>query len=231
MTERLWMVVGPSGAGKDSTIAELAARLRPEDGIVIARRTITRPVQLGAAEQHSAVTPEAFARQRADGAFILDWESHGLSYGIGVEVRAWLTVGLHVVANGSRAALPAARAALGPTLCVVEVTAPPAVLAARLATRGRESSEEIAGRLVRTAELTRAPADLTIVNDGTLEAAVTQLHTTLLGEAAPCDVKRPLIARHPSRQGCMLCPRRSSCGLTVQAIATDKPISKERLPC
>ncbi len=231
MTERLWLVVGPSGAGKDAILAELAARFRPEDGILIARRTVTRPVQLGAAEQHSAVTPETFARLRAGGAFTLDWESHGLSYGIGVEVRAWLAAGLHVIANGSRGALPAARATFGPTLCVVEVTAPPAVLAGRLAARGRESSEEIASRLARTAELTGAPADLTIVNDGTLEAAVTLLHTTLLGKAAPCDVKRPLTARHPSRQGCMLCPRRSICGLTVQAIATDETLSKERLPC
>ncbi|MBC7133989.1 MAG: hypothetical protein H5U16_12945 [Roseovarius sp.] len=62
MTGRIWLVVGPSGAGKDSVLAGLAARIQPEDEIMLARRVITRPCQPGGAEQHLSVTPDGFAR-------------------------------------------------------------------------------------------------------------------------------------------------------------------------
>ena len=110
MTGRLFLIVGPSGAGKDTVIARLAAQAAPGDGVMIARRAITRPPHPGDAERHVPVTPDAFARLRAAGAFALDWESHGLRYGVGAEVRAWLAAGMTVVANGSRAALPQALA-------------------------------------------------------------------------------------------------------------------------
>jgi hypothetical protein len=92
---------------------------------MIARRIITRPCQPGGAEQHLSVTDDGFARLNAAGAFALTWASHGLRHGIGAEVRPWLAAGLSVVANGSRATLPQARAAFGLALRVVEITAPP----------------------------------------------------------------------------------------------------------
>lgn len=186
MTGRIWLVVGPSGAGKDSVLAGLAARIQPEDEIMLARRVITRPCQPGGAEQHLSVTPDGFARLDRAGAFALSWDSHGLRYGIGSEVRPWLAAGLSVIANGSRAALPLARRVFGPALRVVEITAAPEILAARLAARGREDARDIAARLARTQGLADTAADLTIVNDGPLEAAVARLHCALCGEGQPC---------------------------------------------
>jgi ribose 1,5-bisphosphokinase PhnN len=72
-----------------------------------------------------------------------------------------------VVANLSRGVL--ADAAMRFRLRVLVVTAPPAVLAARLAARGREAATDIAARLQR--EMTLAPGlDIaTVMNDATPE--------------------------------------------------------------
>lgn len=137
-------VVGPSGAGKDTLMRE-AARLRPDLHLV--RRVITRPEEAGG-EPFEGVSAAEFARRRAAGAFVLDWEAHGLRYGIPESARAAAEAGRAVVFNGSRTAL--ARAAeVFPGLRVILVTAPPEVLAARLAARRREPPEEIARRLAR----------------------------------------------------------------------------------
>ncbi|MET4103351.1 ribose 1,5-bisphosphokinase [Roseovarius sp. MBR-78] len=171
MTGRLFLIVGPSGAGKDTVIAGAMARLAPEDDVILARRFITRPLHPGGAEQHVPVTPAAFARMRAAGAFALDWDSHGLRYGLGIELRAWLAAGMTVIANGSRAALPQARAVFGAALIATEITARPETLAARLAARGRESAGDIAARLSRTDALPHAPVDLRIPNDDAPDVA------------------------------------------------------------
>ncbi|GAB4277042.1 MAG: phosphonate metabolism protein/1,5-bisphosphokinase (PRPP-forming) PhnN [Pararhodobacter sp.] len=186
MTGRLFLIVGPSGAGKDTVIAGAMAQMAPEDDVILARRIITRPLHPGGAENHVPVTPEAFARLRAAGAFALDWESHGLHYGIGLEVRSWLAAGMTVIANGSRGALPQARAAFGPALVAIEITARPETLAARLAARGRESAAGIAARLRRSDSLPPVPVDLTIPNDDTPDIAAGRLLAALRQRVMTC---------------------------------------------
>ncbi|MFZ5751796.1 MAG: phosphonate metabolism protein/1,5-bisphosphokinase (PRPP-forming) PhnN [Pseudomonadota bacterium] len=186
MTGRLFLIVGPSGAGKDTVIAATMARLSPADDVILARRIITRPQHPGGAESHAPVTPEAFARLRAAGAFALDWDSHGLSYGLGIELRAWLAAGMTVLANGSRGALPQARATFGTGLIATEITARPETLAARLAARGRETAADIAARLARSDSLPPAPADLTIPNDDAPEAAASLLLAAIRQRAMSC---------------------------------------------
>ena len=70
-------------------------------------------------------------RDRAAGRFVLDWDAHGLSYGIPREVRGAQAAGRILFVNLSRAVLPQAVRALAP-LSVVHVTARPDVLARRL---------------------------------------------------------------------------------------------------
>lgn len=165
-------VVGPSGAGKDTLIAGAVAA-RPT--LHWARRVITRPAEAGG-EAHQAVTDAEFDAARARGAFALDWTAHGLRYAIPkaeVEGRA------EVIFNGSRAALAAARVAF-PGLRVIVVTAPEAVLAARLAGRGREGADAIAGRLTRAAfSLPAGIAAAEVMNDGTVEDGVARLLAAL----------------------------------------------------
>jgi ribose 1,5-bisphosphokinase len=179
-TGRLVAVVGPSGAGKDTLLAALVAR-HPD--IVLARRAITRPATPGPdAEDHEAMTPETFAARVAEGGFLIHWQAHGLNYGIPRAVLDAVAAGRLVLFNGSRAALPAARAAW-PDLAVVMVTAPPEVLAARLAARGRETAADIAGRLDRAA-LAPPEGAAVVVNDGTVEQGVARLVSALSPAAA-----------------------------------------------
>jgi ribose 1,5-bisphosphokinase PhnN len=80
-----------------------------------------------------------------------------------------------VIFNGSRAALPAARLAF-PDLRVILVTAPDAILAARLAGRGRETAADIEARLRRAAfALPDGITAETVLNDATPEEGIARL--------------------------------------------------------
>jgi ribose 1,5-bisphosphokinase len=164
----LILVVGPSGVGKDSIIAGAAERLRDEARVIFARRLITRPTEAGG-EDHIAVSPAEFAVRRDAGELMLHWSAHGLDYGLPGELAAALEAGRSVVANISRSVVAEARERLAPVQ-VIAITASHETLAARLAGRGRESASDIGNRLRRSA----APvdADVTIENDGPLEAAI-----------------------------------------------------------
>lgn len=159
----LVLVVGPSGAGKDTLIDIARAILAERADIHVARRVVTRTA--GSGEAHGTLTPEEFEQRRAT--FPLSWDAHGLSYALGEDVTAWLSAGHTVIANGSRAALPEARRRFA-RLHVVHVTAPMALRARRLAARGRETEADILQRLSRDPGLDLAP-DAEIQNVGTPE--------------------------------------------------------------
>lgn len=165
---RLIGVVGPSGAGKDSVIAGLIAA-RP--GLTCLRRTITRPAEAGG-EVFDAVSAQEFAARQAAGDFVLTWGAHGLFYGIPREGLAPLAEGRDLLVNLSRGVLAQAMA-LGRRLSVLQVTARPETLAARLAQRGRETAEEIGGRLARQVAAFPPGIDIvTVANDGPLHETV-----------------------------------------------------------
>lgn len=173
-------VVGPSGAGKDTLIAGALA-LRPNLRLV--RRVITRPAQAGG-EDFEGVTPQEFATRVSDGAFALHWQAHGLHYGI---PRAQVEGPGTVLFNGSRAALPLALRAF-PGLRVIVVTAPDAVLAARLAARGREAEADIRARLARSGfALPPGMAFVTVQNDGTPAEGVARLLAALGAPVQPSN--------------------------------------------
>jgi len=141
---RLVYVIGPSGAGKDSLLAHARRRLDGQP-VAFAHRYVTRPADAGG-ENHVALTEGEFLARHTAGCFAMAWASHGLRYGIGIEVRAWMARGLTVVVNGSRGYLPTAAADF-PELLPVLVTVDLSVLEGRLRARGRETEDEIAERL------------------------------------------------------------------------------------
>lgn len=174
---RLFLVVGPSGAGKDSLLAGAVAA---DPHLHWARRVITRP-EVEGGEPFEGITEAAFADRLAKGEFALHWQAHGLCYGVPLSELAPLAQRRDVLVNGSRAGLDMARAAY-PDLVVLHITAPIPVLAERLAARGRESRDQIAARLER-ADL-GLPAGfpcVEIVNDASVETGIAQLLQALRG--------------------------------------------------
>ena len=108
-----------------------AHALAGEPQVDFVRRVITRPCD-GQTEEHDSLSDAAFAKALAEGAFALSWEAHGLCYGLPAEIDLALDNGHVAVANLSRGALPALRERYA-NVAVVEITADPEILAARLA--------------------------------------------------------------------------------------------------
>jgi ribose 1,5-bisphosphokinase len=170
-SQRLIVVVGASGVGKDTMLsawlASMPAPLRPHR----VQRVITRPAG-DHTEVHEAVEPADFLAAQAAGDFALVWTAHGLHYGIRSAELAPLAQGRWVVMNGSRAHLGELRA-LAPGAQVVEVVADGATRLARLQARGREPPDRRLDRLTRT--VAEPTVDLRLHNNGELAAAVRQL--------------------------------------------------------
>ncbi len=167
----IFVVVGPSGAGKDSVMNHARGKKADDANVRFVRRYITRPKEAGG-EDHIPVDHAGFSDLAVSGKLALHWQAHGLLYGIPADTLTELDAGKVLVVNGSRAALPVFREVYGDSLKVVLVTAPPALLAQRLAARGRESAESVLKRLERSGELgDETIADLVIVNDGAIEVA------------------------------------------------------------
>ncbi len=148
---KLFYVIGASGAGKDTLMNYARVKINGEKPVIFAHRYITRPTD-GGNENHVHLTPEEFIPRANAGFFALHWESHGRYYGIGTEINNWLAKGFNVVVNGSRQYLPVAQQ-LYPEMIVVLIEASPAVIAQRLAGRGRETADEIEARIRRTDEI------------------------------------------------------------------------------
>ena len=169
---RLVLVVGPSGAGKDTLIDAAREALGGDPRIVFARSVVTRPPSPH--EDHDSLGEAAFEAARAG--FALAWEAHGLRYGIPAAIDDSVRAGRVVVVNASRTVVATARERYARAL-VVLVDAPAEVRAARLAGRGRESDGDIWARLERVAAGPdeAGPPDIVIVNDGSVEAGVRAL--------------------------------------------------------
>ncbi len=169
-SERLVVVVGASGVGKDSLLRAWRATLDPAEAHFV-RRVITRAPDPN--EDHEAVTETVFDRLRDGGGLATWWPAHGLRYGVRLEELRALGRGAWAIVNGSRAHLPALRGQ-APALRLIEVVASVEVRGARLISRAREDASALHSRLQRRID---APleADLTVVNDGALEDGVEAL--------------------------------------------------------
>jgi ribose 1,5-bisphosphokinase len=169
---RLVLVVGPSGAGKDTLINGARAACRDDAGIVFPRRVITRLPS--PAEDNDAIAADDFNQAAADGAFALWWEAHGNRYGIPSSIDDDIRQGRTVVCNVSRTIVTAARLRYS-QVAVVLITAPAKVLETRLAARGRATDGCIEERLRRSQEMRPCEADFVIRNTGWREVGIYRL--------------------------------------------------------
>lgn len=171
----LILVVGPSGAGKDTLLGAAREALAGDPGFRFVRRVITRPADAGH-EDHEPATDSDFATR----AFALRWSAHGLSYGIPLDIETDLARGVSVVANVSRGVIEQA-AKRYPTR-VILVSASPDVLAARLAARGRETAADVAARLARDVALPEGVPVTTVMNDATPQVGAARFLAALRGD-------------------------------------------------
>jgi ribose 1,5-bisphosphokinase len=164
------VVVGPSGAGKDTLMALAARHFEGRADVHFARRVITRGVDAGG-EDHVGVSEGGFEAMERARSFAISWSAHGLKYGISASVLDELARGNIVVANGSRSVLDRFKAAF-PRLTVINITARPEVLAERLEARGRETREDILQRLERGSLTIKGDYDVVdIDNSGSVDEA------------------------------------------------------------
>ncbi|MFM7344953.1 MAG: phosphonate metabolism protein/1,5-bisphosphokinase (PRPP-forming) PhnN [Tagaea sp.] len=168
-------VMGPSGAGKDTLLAGARAVLDPSVW-VFAHRYITRP-PMPEDENFMSLSPAEFDARREAGLFAFHWRAREVDYGIGAEIETWRARGLAVVVSGSRADWRTGAPACAGAVPVL-ITAPPELLAARLATRGRDP--DIERRLARADEFAiDAPDTIRIDNAGTVAEGVAAFVATL----------------------------------------------------
>jgi ribose 1,5-bisphosphokinase len=98
----------------------------------------------------------------------MHWQAHGHCYALPRAIDDELRAGRTVVANVSRTVVDAMRRAYA-DVTVVSITAPPEILAERLAARARSSDGQIANRLDRAVDATAATPDVIIINVGSVE--------------------------------------------------------------
>lgn len=160
---RFVLVVGPSGAGKDTLIDLARTTFRNNDRIVFPRRVVTR--EASASERNECMSREEFDAALARGEFAVSWIAHGHCYALRSSIDAEIANGRIVVANVSRTVVSELRKAYRHVL-VVEVTAPVEILRERLARRGRSSDGDVETRLQRANPQTIVEPDMVVNNVG-----------------------------------------------------------------
>src|SRR5712671_4090552 len=77
---RLVLVVGPSGAGKDTLIGLARAACADDGSIVFPRRVVTREASIY--EDNEQISSDAFRQALARNEFAMHWEAHGHCYAL-----------------------------------------------------------------------------------------------------------------------------------------------------
>jgi ribose 1,5-bisphosphokinase len=176
---RLVLVVGPSGAGKDTLLGLARAACADDGNIVFPRRVITR--EASASEENEEVSIGTFQEALTRGDYAMHWEAHGHRYALWRAIDDEIRAGRTVVANVSRTVIGAMRGVYADVM-VALITAPPNVLAERIAMRARSSDGTVENRLRRTVEDASAAPDVTIVNTGSADYHSRQLVRVIKGE-------------------------------------------------
>ncbi len=175
---KLVLVVGPSGAGKDTLLGLAQAACADDGSIVFPRRVVTR--EASSSEDNEQMSPDAFRQALEQGKFAVGWEAHGHCYGLPRAIDDDIRAGRTVVVNVSRTIIGEMRRSYADVV-VVSITAPSDVLAERLAMRARGSDGRIEQRLARTVDDTSVP-DATIVNVSSAEFHARQLVRAIKGD-------------------------------------------------
>jgi guanylate kinase len=183
----LVVVSGPSGVGKSTIVAELAARRPQVVPIVTATTRPRRPGEIDKVHYHF-LADEEFERLRAEGGLLESAIVHGAHwYGTPIgQVRGILAAGRDAILTIDPQGARAVRGRVPDALLIFVM--PPSIedLAARLAERGSEDAASLASRR-RSAEAEMASSgdyDYVIVNEtGHPDAAADRIWEIIQAEA------------------------------------------------
>lgn len=179
---RLIVIVGPSGAGKDTIIDGAKEACAENPAIVFARRIVTRAAS--SAEDHDTLDDAAFDRAAQDGGLAFWWQAHGLKYGLPASIDNDIRAGRDVICNVSRGIVDELRTRYT-HVDVVLVTAPAEILAERLSGRARGSDGSLEQRLKRSDAFAAFRPDRTINNDGPPDVAIARLLDVIAQKNSP----------------------------------------------
>ena len=170
----LIVIVGPSGAGKDSILKAALLHFENDHRVELVRRIITRECD-PSSEVHDSVSEDKFNAQLDAGEFSVSWRANDLSYALPANVHEKINQGQLLIANGSRGAIADIRSTFS-QLTVVNIVVSAEALSARLERRNRESSEQIAKRLERNKTMPPLAGDdvVTIDNSAGREPAINE---------------------------------------------------------
>lgn len=182
----LVLVVGASGAGKDTVLRGARKALAADPMFVFPMRHITRPAE--PTEPHIPVSSEEYQSMLDHGAFALHWRAHGFGYGITSAIEAELGAGRIVVCNVSRGVVDIARRCWS-RVRVIEIRLSPEVRVERLRGRAREGSQHLSQRLAREDDVPPVEVDLVISNDGHAAEAIDAFVCDLDGIVRRTDAK------------------------------------------
>jgi ribose 1,5-bisphosphokinase len=176
---RLVLVVGPSGAGKDTLLGLAKAACVDNANIVFPRRIVTR--EASEFEDNEQISPDAFRQALAANAYAMHWEAHGHCYALPRAIDDDIRAGRIVIANVSRTVVAAMRLIYADVV-VISITAPPDVLAQRVAARRRASDGNLNQRLGRSVDDRAAAPDVTIMNVSSAEYHARQFVRAIRGD-------------------------------------------------
>lgn len=164
----LFLVIGNSGAGKDTVIRAVLEKYPPnKKTLKVPKRVVTRKISL--TEDFESVDIDTFLKLKEEDELILEWESYDHYYGIRREINEWMRSGHPVMVNVSRNIIELARKRF-PRVKVIFIRVPLDITADRIIERGRESYEEVLDRVVRAQNLQDFQnADLIVDNVGKIE--------------------------------------------------------------
>ena len=182
----LVVVSGPSGVGKSTIVAQLAAARPQVVPIVTVTTCARRPGEVDKVHYHF-MDPAEFDELRARDGLLESANVHGHWYGVPIEqVRGILAAGRDAILTIDPQGARSVRAKVPDALLIFVM--PPSLedLAARLAERGSESAEQLAVRR-RNAEIEMAASgdyDYVIVNEtGHPDAAAERIWEIIQAEA------------------------------------------------
>ena len=155
---KLILIVGPSGAGKDTLLKEIKNTIKAH----FVTRHITRFPD--ASEQNYFLTPKEFLRLKEQGFFVTTWSAHSFDYGI---AKNELQDGTNII-SVSRSAIEDFENMFD-TVTTVNITVSKEVCDQRLRHRNRENENEIKERLAETSKPIRAKNMIQFSNDLPLE--------------------------------------------------------------